>query len=104
MNDKKITDNPMKSPSVQKGQVEPRNVMDFGEAMKQVVFKDKQITRLSWDKGWFLFLYKEEGLVALSDPDGEVHSFTLRGIDVLCKDYVEVWVLKSAGYTALLKI
>ena len=89
MNDKKMI-NSTKSPTVQKGESKPEGVMDFGKAMQMIV-KGKKVKKLEWSKkNWFAFLYKEDGTVALSDSDGEVHSWIISEGDIIGKDYVVI--------------
>jgi len=86
MNGRRIT-NPTKSPTVQKGETRPEGTMDFGKAMRMIV-KGKKIRKLEWGKKWFAFLYKEDASVALSDQDGEIHSWIITEGDIIGKDYV----------------
>lgn len=87
--DNKKLINPTKSPTVQKGESRSEKTMDFGEAMQMIV-KGKKIKKLEWDKNWFAFLYKKDATVALSDQDGEIHSWIITEGDIIGKDYIVV--------------
>jgi len=86
----KIT-NPTKSPTfLPKAEPKAKGKMNFGEAM-QLIAKGKKVTKEEWkNKNWFAFLYKEDSTIALSDPDGEVHSWIISEGDIIGTDYVEV--------------
>ena len=83
--------NPSKSPVfLPKPEPKSDKKMDFCEAM-QVIVKGKKVTKAEWkDEKWFAFLYKEDATVALSDPDGQIHSWIISEGDILGKDYIEL--------------
>jgi len=89
MDIKKI--NPSKSPDfLPKPKPKPNKKMDFGEAMQAIV-KGKKVTKEEWkDKKWFAFLNKEDASVALTDPDGQIHSWIISEGDIVGKDYFEI--------------